>query len=332
MQNYFQDKTVLVTGAAGLVGSHLVEHLLEVNAKVIGVDNYISSTGDNLKEFENNERFTFIKANATDPPENYLPKDVFIDVIYHFASPASPPIYQAYPVETYLVNTVGTHNLLSWLKKHNSDGRFLMASTSEVYGSPEVHPQPETYWGNVNPNGKRSCYDEAKRMSETICGVFNRDFGMDTRIVRIFNTYGPKNSLEDGRIIPQFIKQYLAKEKLTVYGDGSQTRSYCYIDDLIAGLLTYGAKDDLNGETINLGNPGEFTILETAYVFNELMGRELDYIEFLTLPSDDPTQRKPDITKAQTLLGWEPKIDFKTGLKKTVEYYEKLAKEKEIDG
>jgi nucleoside-diphosphate-sugar epimerase len=285
------------------------------------VDNFISGDKNNLTEFLDNHNFTFINADVINLPETYLPPDVQIDVIFHFASPASPPIYQRFPIETYQVNTVGTHNLLNFLKNNNLSGRFLMASTSEVYGDPQVHPQPENYWGNVNPNGVRSCYDEAKRLSETICGVFQRDFGVDARIVRIFNTYGSKNNLDDGRIIPQFIKQYLAGEKLTVYGDGSQTRSYCFVDDLVEGLLIYVATDNLAGETINLGNPHEYTILETAQLFNELVGRPLDFIEFLALPKNDPTKRRPDIGKAQMLLEWQPTTEFREGLRKTIDWY-----------
>ena len=321
MLDYYQNKTVLLTGAAGLIGSHLTTKLLDNGARVIGVDNFISNLKSNLDEFASNPNFTLIETDASLPPGNYLPADISIDAIFHFASPASPPIYQRYPVETYLVNSLGTHNLLSFLHGHNPGGRFVMASTSEIYGNPQVHPQPENYWGNVNPNGVRSCYDESKRLSETICGVFHRNFGVDARILRIFNTYGPKNNPNDGRIIPQFIKQYLAGEKLSIYGDGSQTRSYCFVDDLVEGVLLFGAADNLAGETINLGNPDEFTVLETARVFNELVGRPPEEITFLELPQDDPTQRRPDISRAQNLIGWQSQTDFRTGLKKTIDWY-----------
>ncbi|MCL2109993.1 GDP-mannose 4,6-dehydratase [Microgenomates group bacterium] len=319
--HYYQNKTILVTGAAGFIGSHLVHSLLQAGAKVIGVDNFISSetSNKNLQDVLDHQNFNFEFGDAASDPHLYLPQGVKIDAIFHFASPASPPIYQKYPVETYLVNSLGTHHLAFWLKKHNPQGRLLFASTSEVYGNPLEHPQKESYWGNVNPNGVRSCYDESKRMGETVCGVFYRDFGLDTRLVRIFNTYGPSMNPNDGRIIPQFIQQAQENIPLTVYGDGSQTRSYCYVDDLVRGLLLFMAKDELKGETINLGNPEEYTVLETARIFNELAGRDKDMIEFRPLPSDDPVKRKPDISKAKKLLGWEPEVAFREGLTRCLE-------------
>lgn len=317
---YFQNKTVLVTGGAGFIGSHLCDALLAAGAKVIAVDNYITGAAKNIEHLRSNADFTFIEADVSQAPEAYLLKDVTFDLILHFASPASPPGYQAKPVETYLVNSIGTHNLLQYVLAHQANARFLFASTSEVYGDPEVHPQPESYWGNVNPNGVRSCYDEAKRLGETICGVHHRDFGVDVRIVRIFNTYGPRIDLEDGRVIPDFIKNVLHDTPLQVYGDGSQTRSFCYVDDLVRGILLFAAHDQLAGETINLGNPGEFTILEAAKVMQELAGKELQ-VEYQPLPKDDPTRRRPDITKAKKLLNWEPMVDFKTGLGKTLAYF-----------
>ncbi|PIR61455.1 MAG: NAD-dependent dehydratase, partial [Candidatus Pacebacteria bacterium CG10_big_fil_rev_8_21_14_0_10_44_11] len=219
--SFFENKTVVVTGGAGFVGSHLCQALLAEGAKVVAVDNLITGSQQNLVEFASNEKFLFIKADVIKPPLSYLPADLKIDLILHFASPASPPRYQEHPVETYLVNSLATHNLLQYLKESNPQARFLFASTSEVYGDPQEHPQKETYWGNVNPNGPRSCYDEGKRLGETICGVHQRDFKMDVRIVRIFNTYGPRMDIDDGRVIPSFIKESLMGGPLSMFGDGS---------------------------------------------------------------------------------------------------------------
>jgi UDP-glucuronate decarboxylase len=322
MQKFFHNKTILVTGAAGFVGSHLVDALLKTGANVIGVDNFITGRKNNLSHLVENEvstvdNFAFVETDAIQSPATYLDEEIKIDVIFHLASPASPPKYQAHPVETYLVNSLGTHHLLDYLKTSNAEGRFVFASTSEVYGDPQVHPQTEDYWGNVNPNGVRSCYDEGKRLGETICGVFDRDFGLDVRIARIFNTYGPRIDPVDGRVIPNFIKQVLAGELLTVYGDGEQTRSYCFVDDLVAGLMKLASVDEAKGETINLGNPDEYTINETAQLVKELVVAESEIV-FKDLPGDDPTRRKPNINKAKKILGWEPKVSFEEGLKKTV--------------
>lgn len=322
MTDYFQHKTVVVTGAAGFVGSHLCDAFLAAGAKVIGVDNLLTGSKQNISHLATNPQFEFIEANVINNPQSYLPAGVAIDLVLHFASPASPPCYQAYPVETYLVNSLATHHLLQYLKLHSPQARFLFASTSEVYGDPLEHPQKETYWGNVNPNGKRACYDEAKRLGETICGVHERDFGMDVRIVRIFNTFGPRMDINDGRVIPNFIKEALAGEKLTIYGDGSQTRSYCYVSDLVAGIMQLAGEENLKGSTINLGNPGEFTIKETAQeIWKQIKGDTEPQFEFLPLPADDPTRRRPDISVAQQLLGWQPSIDFVTGLSDTIKYY-----------
>lgn len=327
-EEFFKTKTIIVTGAAGFIGSHLCDKLLNLGAKVVGLDNLITGNKENLAAAEKSENFHFEEVDLND--EQAMVK-IFtqiksdfgkIDLVLHFASPASPPLYQKYPTQTYLVNTLALHNMLTWLKNNQPEARLLFAGTSEAYGTPLEHPQAETYWGNVNPNGIRSCYDEAKRLGETICGVFYRDFGLDTRIVRIFNTYGPRMALHDGRILPEFIKKWQAGEKITVYGNGSQTRSYCYISDLVTGILAFaGGAEELKGETINLGNPREFTVLETAKIFNSLIGKPENEYEFLPLPKDDPTRRQPDISKARSLLQFEPKVAFEAGLKMMIESY-----------
>jgi nucleoside-diphosphate-sugar epimerase len=327
LQSYSQ-QTVLVTGAAGFIGSHLVERLLNLGARVVGVDNLITGSTANIEAVitastPTPDQFTFIKADVNRPPESYLPQGVMPDIIFHLASPASPNLYQKYPRETYLVNTWATHQLLDYLLTVNANGKFLFASTSEIYGDPDVHPQPESYWGNVNPNGPRSCYDESKRMGESICGVYARDFALDVRIARIFNTYGPRMDINDGRVVPNFIKFALAQQKLPVHGDGQQTRAYCYVDDLVEGLLRLASFPGLKGETINLGNPGEYTVIETAKLILQAVHgsvTEADLV-FKPLPQDDPTRRRPDITKANQLLDWQPSIEFAEGLKKTVEYF-----------
>lgn len=322
MENFWTNKKVLVTGAAGFVGSHLSETLLAKGAIVYGVDNLLTGRKENIASFAQNQNFTFIQADVIKKPKEYLPADVIFDVILHFASPASPPRYQAHPVATYLVNSVGTHNLLQYLKETFSRGRFLFASTSEIYGDPQVHPQTEEYWGNVNPNGIRSCYDEAKRMGETICGVHSRDFKMDVRIVRIFNTYGPRIDPTDGRVIPQFITEALANQPYSIFGDGSQTRSYCYISDLVDGILKLAASENGTGQTINLGNPQEFTVKQTAEEIHALIHPDTEFkANFKPLPKDDPTRRKPDISRATELLQWQPTVSLQEGLTKTIEFF-----------
>jgi nucleoside-diphosphate-sugar epimerase len=318
----FQNKQVIVTGAAGFVGSHLCDQLIALGAKVIGVDNLLTGRQSNLAQLTNNPNFTLIKADVSSNPVSYLPADFKPDFIFHFASPASPPRYQEHPIETYLVNSLGTHQLLQYLYKNNPAGILLFASTSEIYGDPEIHPQTESYWGHVNPNGERSCYDEAKRLGETICGVHQRQFNLDVRIVRIFNTYGPRVNPIDGRVIPNFITQALAKQSLTIYGDGQQTRSYCFVSDLVTGILLMASVPQAKNETVNLGNPEEYTIQQTAEIINELTANS--NLEFVNndLPADDPTRRQPDINKAQQLLNWQPQFSFRQGLQKTIEYFQ----------
>lgn len=327
MQADLTNQTVLITGAAGFIGSHLADALLSMGATVYGVDNFLTGRPENVAHLDSNDRFQFIQADVIQSPQAYLPEDVTFDYIFHFASPASPPRYQDHPVETYLVNSLGTHQLLQYLLLTNPNGRFIFASTSEVYGDPLEHPQKETYWGNVNPNGPRSCYDEAKRLGESICGVHQRDFGVDVRIVRIFNTYGPRMDVDDGRIIPNTAKQILAGQPVHIFGDGTQTRSYCYVSDLVAGIVKLVTLPDLAGATINIGNPGEFTVLETAEMMlqaaqemNLTTLTELE-LQFEPLPIDDPTRRRPDITQAQKALSWEPKVSFAEGLKPTLEFF-----------
>jgi nucleoside-diphosphate-sugar epimerase len=334
-EHYLTNKTVLITGAAGFIGSHLVDKCLELGAIVIGVDNFITGRRINLAHLENQDNFYLVEADVSQTSEEYLqlaldqlqasrPEAAKIDVLFHLASPASPVAYQKQPIETYLVNSIGSHNLLSFLQKKYSKARFVFASTSEVYGDPEIHPQSEDYWGNVNPNGLRSCYDESKRLGETICGVFERQYQLDIRIARIFNTYGPRMRPDDGRVLPNFINQALRKEALTVYGDGKQTRAYCYVSDLVNGLIELASLDNLAGETINLGNPDEYTVLQTALLVQKIINSEIakgDVI-FKELPSDDPTRRQPDISKAQKLLNWQPSIEFRDGLAKTIEYFQ----------
>lgn len=317
-----QNKTVVITGVAGFIGSHLAHKVLAEGGRVIGVDNFITGNRKHIEELEasSNGNFTFIEADVSKDPQTYLANQS-IDFVLHFASPASPPKYQAHPIETYLVNSIGTHLILEYLKTQHPKAVFLFASTSEVYGDPAVHPQPETYWGNVNPNGIRSCYDESKRLGESICGVFQRDFGCDVRIVRIFNTYGPRIDLEDGRVIPSLIRAVLNNTAFSIYGDGSQTRSFCYIDDLVNGVLALLTHPDGNGETVNVGNPGEFTILEALKVMESIQGQSLT-TDFKPLPKDDPARRKPEITKAHTLLHWQPQVSFEDGLRKTLEYFQ----------
>lgn len=316
--SFYQDKHALVTGAAGFIGSHLVDALLEKGAQVTGVDNFITGNKQNLAHLEDNDRFKLITADVIGNPESFMSPD--IDLVFHFASPASPPGYQEHPVETYLVNSIGTHNLLQYLLVNNPKTRFLFAGTSEAYGDPQEHPQKETYFGNVNPNGERSMYDEAKRFGEMVCGVHFRSFELDTRIVRIFNTYGPRMDRGDRRSIVEFITRNLQHEPVTIFGDGKQTRSYCYVDDLVRGILDLMASEAASGETVNLGNPHEQTMLDLIASIEKISGLKTA-IKFESARSDDPQRRQPDIAKAKKLLNWEPSISIEEGLERTISYF-----------
>ena len=320
----FSHAVVLVAGAAGFIPSHLCEALLNQGATVLGIDNFISGRESNLSSFRNHPKFTFLQADITKPTADLLPGWFRPTHIFHMASPASPPGYQKHPVETYMVNAFGTHHLLQYMKEFASDATFLYASTSEVYGNPLEHPQKETYWGNVNPNGIRSCYDESKRLGETICGVHSREYDMDVRIVRIFNTYGPRMDPNDGRVIPQLMTQAVKNEPFTIYGDGKQTRSLCYVSDLVDGLLRLSSEPNAKNETVNLGNPDERTVQELADLIQTISGCE-GHKTYAPLPKDDPTRRQPDISKAKSLLGWEPKVSLREGLTKTFEYFQDLS-------
>jgi UDP-glucuronate decarboxylase len=302
------DKTInLVTGGAGFLGSHLIDRLMQAGEEVLCIDNYQTGRKENLKKWLYNPNFELIRHDVTEPIR------VEVDRIWHLACPASPLHYQHNPIRTAKTNFLGTYNMLGLAKRLKA--RFLLASTSEVYGDPEVHPQPENYRGCVNPIGIRSCYDEGKRISETLCFDYKRTHKLDVRVVRIFNTYGPRMLHNDGRVISNFINQALLKKPLTVYGDGTQTRSFCYVDDLIEGIIKL-MNSDYEGP-INIGNPTEFTILELANLVKEKINPNLKII-FRPLPQDDPLQRKPVINLAKKYLSWEPEIDLETGLDRTI--------------
>ena len=311
-------KTVLITGAAGFIGSHLCDRFIREGYKVYGMDNLITGDLKNIEHLFKNEKFVFYRYDVT----NFVHVPGQLDYILHFASPASPIDYLKIPIQTLKVGALGTHNLLGLAKEKKA--RMLIASTSEVYGDPLVHPQTEEYWGNVNPIGPRGVYDEAKRYQEAITMAYHTYHQVETRIVRIFNTYGPRMRLNDGRALPAFIGQALRGEDLTVFGDGSQTRSFCYVDDLIEGIYRLLLSDYVY--PINMGNPVEITLLDFAKEVLKLTGANQKII-FKPLPEGDPKQRKPDITKAKEILGWEPKIDRAKGLKITYEYFKSLPKE-----
>jgi UDP-glucuronate decarboxylase len=304
-------KRILVTGGAGFLGSHLCERLIERGDDVVCIDNFFSGDKDNIRPLLAHPYFELIRHDVIHP------LFVEVDRIFHLACPASPIHYQQNPIKTVKTNVMGTINMLGLAKRIRS--RILLTSTSEIYGDAQVHPQPESYWGNVNPIGVRSCYDEGKRVAETLMMDYHRQNKVDIRIVRLFNTYGPRMAVDDGRVVSNFIVQALRGEPLTVYGDGSQTRSFCYVSDLIDGLCRMMDAEDLSGP-VNLGNPGEFAIAELAEKVLRLTGSK-SKIARLPLPSDDPVRRRPDITLAKTRLGWEPKVPLDEGLARTIEYF-----------
>ena len=308
---------VLITGGAGFLGSHLCDRFIAEGDDVICMDNFVTGSPDNIAHLFGNPKFKFIQHDVTD--YIYVPGD--LDYILHFASPASPIDYLKLPIQTLKVGSLGTHKALGLAKAKNA--RFLIASTSETYGDPMIHPQPESYWGNVNPIGFRGVYDEAKRFAEAMTMAYHRYHNVATRIVRIFNTYGPRMRIEDGRAIPAFISQALAGKPVTVFGDGSQTRSVCYVDDLVEGIHRLLLSDEV--EPTNIGNPDELTMLDLAKEVIELTGSKSEII-FEDLPSDDPKVRQPDITKAKALLNWTPKIGRREGLEKTVADFKKRLK------
>ncbi len=307
-------KKALVTGGAGFIGSHLCESLLKKGFEVIVIDNSITGRGDNIKELISNPNFSFLRTDICEP----IKVEGDIDFIFNLASPASPVDYQLYPIETLEVGSRGMKTILELAKLKGA--RVLQASTSEVYGDPLQHPQKESYWGNANSFGPRSCYDESKRFAEALCYTYLTKYDVDVRVVRIFNTYGPKMRLDDGRVVPNLISQALKGEPLTVYGDGSQTRSFCYVSDLVGGIEKMMLSEKTRGEVVNLGNPSEFTILEFANIVKRLTNCSSGII-FKPLPKDDPTKRKPDISKAGRLLEWEPKVSLEVGLQRTIEYF-----------
>lgn len=309
---------VVITGAAGFLGSHLVDRYLADGHDVIGIDNFITGARVNLREARNNKRFRFFEADVCDRWANFGTADL----VLHFASPASPVDYAAHPKETLLANSVGTQRALDFSARF--DARFLFASTSEIYGDPLEHPQSESYWGNVNPVGPRSCYDEAKRFGEAVTMAYARSRHADIRIVRIFNTYGPRMRREDGRVVPTFIQQALMGTPLTIFGDGSQTRSLCYVDDLVEGIALCASSAEARGLPVNLGNPEERTVREIAEIVCRVAGVELPTKQE-PLPPDDPARRCPDIGRAQALLGWKPHVPLEEGLRRTIAFYRKAA-------
>jgi dTDP-glucose 4,6-dehydratase len=307
--------TAVVTGGAGFLGSHLCDRLIAEKFKVICIDNLVTGSPDNVAHLFGNDDFQFIKHDVT----NFIHVPGRVDYILHFASPASPIDYLQLPIQTLKVGSLGTHKALGLAKEKKA--RFLLASTSEVYGDPLVHPQSEDYWGNVNPIGPRGVYDEAKRFAEAITMAYHRYHGLETRIVRIFNTYGPRMRLDDGRALPAFVGQAFRGENLTVFGDGSQTRSFCYVSDLVEGIFKLLMSNECG--PVNIGNPSEITIKQFAEEVIKLTGTT-SKIEFRELPADDPKVRQPNIEKARTILHWEPKVDRQEGLKMTIEYFKKV--------
>lgn len=305
--------TSIVTGGAGFIGSHMCEFLLDKGDRVIAVDNLGSGNKDNLKGLLKSDGFTFIKQDVRKPLN--ISEDV--DFFYHLASRASPADFDRFPIEIMMTNSLGTYNVINMALEKKA--RFLMASTSESYGDPDVSPQPETYWGHVNPVGPRSCYDESKRFAEALTMTFIRHHSLDGRIIRIFNTYGPRMRLDDGRVVPNFITQALSGKPLTVYGNGSQTRSFCYVSDMVRGIYLM-MRSKAKGAVVNLGNPDEMTILELADRIIKMTGSASE-IAFKPLPENDPLQRRPDISKAKALLGWEPEVSLDEGLRNTIAWF-----------
>jgi dTDP-glucose 4,6-dehydratase len=312
---------VVITGAAGFLGSHLCDRFLRDGHQVIGVDNYLTGSPDNIAHLADNDSFRLVEADVS----VRIPLDEPLDGILHFASPASPVDYYEFPIETLKVGSFGTHNCLELARQQSA--RFFLASTSEVYGDPAVHPQPESYWGNVNSIGPRSVYDEAKRYGEAVTMAYHRHHGVDTRIVRIFNTYGPRMRPHDGRVVSNFIVQALTGEPLSIYGDGSQTRSFCYVDDEVEGIYRLFMKGD--SKPTNIGNPDEYTVQQLADIVLELTGSS-STITRQPLPADDPKLRRPDITRARTTLGWEPKVPVREGVARTIEYFRRLLAESKL--
>ena len=306
---------VLITGAAGFLGSHLADRFLSDGHSVVGLDNFITGNPDNIAHLTGNERFEFVRHNVS----TYTYVAGPLDGVLHFASPASPVDYLEHPIATLKVGALGTHNALGLAKAKGA--RFFLASTSEVYGDPLVHPQPESYWGNVNPIGPRGVYDEAKRFAEAMTMAYHRYHGVDTRIVRIFNTYGPRMRPRDGRVVSNFIVQALTGEPLTIYGDGNQTRSFCFVADEVEGIYRLFMNGD--SEPTNIGNPNEFTVRQLAELVVELTGTRSQIVS-RPLPTDDPKVRKPDITRARTMLGWEPQIALREGVLRTIDYFRKV--------
>ncbi len=305
----------MVSGGAGFIGSHLCEVLLARGNRVLALDNFITGSRENLRALVGHPDFEFHEANVNEQ----VVVDGDVRFVLHFASPASPPQYDANPIHTLKVGTLGTMNMLGLARAKNAT--FLLASTSEVYGDPLVHPQPETYWGNVNPIGPRGCYDEAKRCAEAFAMAYHRAHDVDTRIVRIFNTHGPRMQVADGRAVPNFMAQAIRGEALTVYGDGSQTRSLCYVTDLVRGVVA--ALEKADELPVNLGNPKEVTMLELARIIIRL-SRSTSHVEYRPLPIDDPRQRQPDISRARKVLGWKPEVGLEDGLARTLEYFRRV--------
>jgi nucleoside-diphosphate-sugar epimerase len=305
----------IVTGGAGFIGSHLCSALLERGDRVLCVDNLLTGDRRNIEPLLGNPRFEFLVHDVVEPLEQPA------DLIFHLASPASVPDYLSHPFDTLMVNSLGTERMLEQARTNGA--RVLFASTSEIYGDPGIHPQPETYWGNVNSVGLRACYDESKRFGEALTMEYWRNRQTDARIVRIFNTYGPHSRPDDGRIVPNFVTQALRGEPMTIYGDGTQTRSFCYVSDLVDGIMAAMLTPQTAGEVFNLGNPDEYTVMEFAGIIAEQVGSAAGFI-YGPLPADDPTRRCPDISKARAILGWQPRVELRTGVSRTIEWFREL--------